>query len=117
VLSIRGTVMTENPNDNTAANPGPVLCNTVATSGGCWAQTGGIIEETISQNYGSTANSGLRMNQTIEPCLQNTNQSPAYFPTTQTFTPNKYYEIDPVNVNTWTQVKAYYGYLRGKTAP
>ena len=117
VLSIRGTVMTEQPNDGTNTVPGPVLCNTVATSGGCWAQTGGIIEVTISQNYGNSASSGLRMNQTIEPCLQNTNQSPSYFPTTQTFVANKYYEIDPVNVSTWAQVKTYYAYLRGGQAP
>lgn len=122
LLSIRGTVTTEQPGDNTSLYPTPVSCptgdstGTTGTSGGCWFQTGGTIQVTISSHYTSSANSGLREGRTLDPC-QLTNKRPAFFPGTMTFQDNKYYEIDPVNVSTWAQVKSYYSYLRGRPAP
>jgi hypothetical protein len=122
LLSLRATVATEQPNDNTALYPTPVSCptgdstGTAGTSGGCWFQTGGTIQVTISQNYGSSANSGLRVGRTLDPC-QLTNKRPAFFPMSMQYQDNKYYEIDPVNVSTWSQVKLYYSYLRGRPAP
>jgi hypothetical protein len=122
LLSLRGTVTTENPGGNTALYPTPVGCPTgdstgaAGTSGGCWFQTGGTIEVTISQHYTSSANSGLREGRTLDPC-QLTNKRPAFFPMSMQYQDNKYYEIDPVNVSTWAQVKTYYSYLRGRPAP
>jgi hypothetical protein len=122
ILSIRGTVTTENADGNTALAPTPVSCptgdstGTTGTSGGCWFQTGGTIEVIISQHYTSSANSGLREGRTLDPC-QLTNKRPAFFPMSMQYQDNKYYEIDPVNVSTWAQVKQYYSYLRGRPAP
>jgi len=122
LLSLRGTVTTENADGNTALAPTPVSCptgdstGTTGTSGGCWFQTGGTIQVTISQHYTSSANSGLREGRTLDPC-QLTNKRPAFFPATMQYQDNKYYEIDPVNVSTWAQVKSYYSYLRGRPAP
>lgn len=122
VLSLRGTVTTELPNDNTSLYPVPVGCptgdttSTAGTSGGCWFQTGGTIQVITSQHYGSSANSGLREGRTLDPC-QLTNQRPAFFPSTMQYMDNKYYEIDPVNVSSWAQVKTFFASLRGRAAP
>jgi hypothetical protein len=122
MLSIRGTVMTENPGGNITLYPSPVGCPTgdstgaAGTSGGCWFQTGGTIQVQMSQNYGASSGSGLRMGRTLDPC-QLTNQRPAFFPSSMQYVSNKYYEIDPVNVNTFSQVYSYYQYLRGRAAP
>lgn len=122
LMSLRGTVTTENAGGNTAQYPTPISCptgdttGTTGTSGGCWFQTGGTIETIISQHYTSSANSGLREGRTLDPC-QLTNKKPAFFPNSMQYQVNKYYEIDPVNVSTWAQVKQYYAYLRGKPAP
>lgn len=122
MLSIRGTVMTENPTGNITLYPSPVGCPTgdstgaAGTSGGCWFQTGGTIQVQMSQNYGPSSGSGLRMGRTLDPC-QLTNQRPAFFPSSMQYVSNKYYEIDPVNVNTFSQVYSYYQYLRGRAAP
>lgn len=122
LMSLRGTVTTENADGNLAQYPTPISCptgdttGTTGTSGGCWFQTGGTIETIISQHYTSSANSGLREGRTLDPC-QLTNKKPAFFPNSMQYQVNKYYEIDPVNVSTWAQVKQYYAYLRGKPAP
>ena len=50
------------------------------------------------------------------PC-QLTNKRPSFFPATMNYQDNKYYEIDPTNVASWTQVKAYYQRLRGRIIP
>ena len=71
---------------------------------------------TISQHYTSSANSGLREGRTLDPC-QLTNKRPAFFPASMQYQENKYYEIDPTNVATWTQVKQYYQRLRGRIVP
>jgi hypothetical protein len=122
LLSLRGTATTENAGGNTALYPTPVSCpsgdslGTTGTSGGCWFQTGGTIQVTISQHYTSSSNSGLREGRTLDPC-QLTNKRPAFFPATMNYQDNKYYEIDPTNVASWTQVKAYYQRLRGRIIP
>ena len=122
LMSLRGTTTTENPNGNTALYPTPVSCptgdstGTTGTSGGCWFQTGGTIEVTLAQHYTSSANSGLREGRSLYPC-QLTNHRPAFFPATLRYQDIKYYEIDPTNVATWTQVKQYYQRLRGRIIP
>ena len=122
LLSLRGTITTENASGNTALTPTSVTCptgdttGTYGTSGGCWFQTGGSIMVQVNNHYTSSANSGLREGRTLDPC-QLTNKRPAFFPSTMKFKENKYYEIDPVYVDSWTQVKNYYSRLRGRVVP
>ena len=115
-MSILGTVGAESP------GTGPVtatanLCNGVGTasSGGCINTIGGVIMQSLSAVYGG-ANTGFRTNRNVDPC-QLTNRKPPFFPMTGRYLDNKYYEIDPVNVDTWTQVKNFYAKLRGRSAP
>ena len=123
-MSLNGTVGVENFNGNltTTTSAGvsvPVKCPKTApnynTSGGCVNQTGGVIEQSISATYGGN-NTGLRENRSVDPC-QKTNRKPPFFPSTGRYVDNKYYEIDPVNVDTWAQVKNFYARLRGRSAP
>ena len=94
-----------------AAGGGPIQCGAGNnTSGGCINQTGGVIEQVISPTFSGTV--GMRENRTVDPC-QLTNRKPPFFPSTGRYVDNKYYEIDPVNVDTWAQVKAFYARLRG----
>lgn len=122
-MSLTGTVGIEDGyNYPTTIPSGPAtspvtVCGAVGnvTSGGCINQTGGVIEQYISPTY-TGANDGLRENRTVDPC-QLTNRRPPFFPQTGRYLDNKYYEIDPVNVDSWTQVKAFYARLRGRSAP
>jgi hypothetical protein len=124
-MSLNGTVGVENfagtlATTTSAGVSAPIKCPKTApnyaTSGGCVNQTGGVIEQTISATYTGSANSGLRENRTVDPC-QLTNRKPPFFPSTGRYVDNKYYEIDPVNVDTWAQVKNFYARLRGRSAP
>jgi hypothetical protein len=115
-MSLTGTVGVEN------YNAGPImaaanLCNGIGTntSGGCINTVGGVIMQNLSAVYGG-ANTGFRTNRNVDPC-QLTNRKPPFFPMTGRYLDNKYYEIDPVNVDTWTEVKAFYARLRGRSAP
>ena len=110
-MSLTGTVGVENYPGNTQAG---ATCTGFAMSGGCINQTGGVIEKVLSATYQGTG--GLRENRTVDPC-QLTNRRPPFFPSTGRYLDNKYYEIDPVNVDTWTEVKAFYARLRGRSAP
>ena len=85
------------------------------TSGGCINQTGGVIEQVITPTYAGN-NTGMRENRSVDPC-QRTNRKPPFFPSTGRYLDNKYYEIDPVNVATDAQVKAFFTRLRGRSAP
>ncbi len=122
-MSLTGTVGIEDGYNYPTTSPGgpatnPVtVCGAAAnvTSGGCINQTGGVIEQYISPTY-TGSNDGLRENRTVDPC-QLTNRRPPFFPQTGRYLDNKYYEIDPVNVDSWTQVKAFYARLRGRSAP
>ena len=125
-MSLTGTVGIEDgfsggspggPNTVTNAGAGtlPTYCGAGNnTSGGCINQTGGVIEQYISVTF--SGSNGLRENRTVDPC-QLTNRRPPFFPQTGRYLDNKYYEIDPVNVDSWTQVKAFYARLRGRSAP
>jgi hypothetical protein len=101
--------------NNVAAGTVVTECGTGNnTSGGCINQTGGVIEQFISVTF--SGSNGLRENRTVDPC-QLTNRRPPFFPQTGRYLDNKYYEIDPINVDSWTQVKAFYARLRGRSAP
>jgi hypothetical protein len=125
-MSLTGTVGIEDgfsggtpggPNTVTNAGAGtlPTYCGAGNnTSGGCINQTGGVIEQYISVTF--SGSNGLRENRTVDPC-QLTNRRPPFFPQTGRYLDNKYYEIDPINVDSWTQVKAFYARLRGRSAP
>jgi len=74
-----------------------------------------VIEKLISATYNGN-NTGFRENRSVDPC-QLTNRRPPFFPATGRYLDNKYFEIDPVNVDTWTEVKNFYSRLRGRSAP
>jgi hypothetical protein len=107
-MSLTGTVGVENWGGNQMAG---ASCTGHPQSGGCINQTGGVIHKVTTPTYAGD-NTGLRENRTVDPC-QLTNRRPPFFPTTGRYIDNKYYEIDPVNVDTWAQVKAFYQRLRG----
>jgi hypothetical protein len=111
-MSLTGTVGVENWAGNQMAG---ATCTGFAQSGGCINQTGGVIEKLLTATYNGP-NTGLRENRTVDPC-QLTNRRPPFFPATGRYIDNKYYEIDPVNVDTWTEVKNFYARLRGRSAP
>ena len=111
-MSLTGTVGVENWAGNQMAG---ASCTGFPQSGGCINQTGGVIEKLMTATYAGN-NTGLRENRTVDPC-QLTNRRPPFFPSTGRYLDNKYYEIDPVNVDTWTEVKNFYARLRGKSAP
>ena len=92
-----------------------VLCQGNSQSGGCINQTGGVITKNLGITYGGPG-TGLRENRTVDPC-QLTNHKPPFFPQTGRYLDNKYYEIDPTQIATWTQVKNFYARLRGRSTP
>lgn len=114
-MSLTGTVGVENYAGTQATSPA-VQCQGFGTSGGCINQAGGVIEQNITATYTGSTNSGLRENRSVDPC-QLTNRKPPFFPSTGRYLDNKYYEVDPNNVDTWSQVKNFYARLRGKSAP
>jgi len=98
------------------STPTAVTCGAGnTTSGGCINQTGGVIEQVITPTFAG-ANTGMRENRTVDPC-QRTNRKPPFFPSTGRYLDNKYYEIDPVNVDTYAQVSGFFTRLRGRSAP
>jgi hypothetical protein len=111
-MSLTGTVGVENYSGNQMAG---ASCSGNPQSGGCINQTGGVIHKYLTATYAGN-NTGLRENRTVDPC-QLTNRRPPFFPATGRYLDNKYYEIDPVNVDTWTEVKNFYSRLRGRSAP
>jgi hypothetical protein len=120
-MSLTGTVGIEDGYDfrtprGPATNP-VTICgdSTNVTSGGCINQTGGVIEQYISPTYRGF-NDGLRENRAVDPC-QLTNRRPPFFPQTGRYLDNKYYEIDPVHVDSWATVVKFYAKLRGRSAP
>src|SRR3990172_1455621 len=113
-MSLTGTVGVENYAGTQVTSPA-VQCQGYPQSGGCINQTGGVIEKLISATYNGN-NTGFRENRSVDPC-QLTNRRPPFFPATGRYLDNKYFEIDPVNVDTWTEVKNFYSRLRGRSAP
>ena len=71
----------------------------------------GVVAKYLSLPY-SGAGSGLRMNQTLDPC-QLTSRRPPFFPLTGRYNLYKEYEVETVNMHTWTNIKSYYSRLRG----
>ena len=112
-MSLTGTVGVENYWGNLQTSPS-ITCGTGnTTSGGCINQTGGVIEQTISATY-SGSGTGLRENRTVDPC-QKTNRRPPFFPQTGRYLDNKYYELDPVTIETPSQIRLLFNGLRGRT--
>lgn len=68
-------------------------CLGQATSGGCLAQVGGVIEQSISATWVSNAATGFAENRQVDQCMLVT--SPPYFPLTGRYFNNRYYEMDP----------------------
>jgi hypothetical protein len=65
-------------------------------SGGCIAQVGGVIEQSISATYAGSG-TGFAENRQVDQCMMVT--SPPYFPTTGRYFNNRYYEFDPARFN------------------
>ncbi|MBX9929480.1 MAG: hypothetical protein K2X99_11255 [Gemmatimonadaceae bacterium] len=116
-MSLLGVVGTEGfglgPASSAAANGNSGSCPN--NSGGCINQTGGVIHQRVPPTYSGTG-TGLRENRSVDPC-QLTNQKPPFFPITGRYVDNKYWEIDPVNADTPTDIRNLYNRLRGRTVP
>ncbi len=110
-MSLTNAVGIENYLGNTQAG---ATCQGNNMSGGCINQIGGVIHKWVPVTFSGTA--GMRENRSVDPC-QLTNRKPPFFPMTGRYVDNKYYEIDPVNVAAWSQVKSYFAKLRGRSAP
>ncbi len=112
-MSLTGTVGVEDFAGSTRTNPASMCpkTSTNSTSGGCINQTGGVIQEAISATF-SGSGTGLRENRTVDPC-QLTNRKPPFFPTTQRYLENKYFEIDPAALGTDAEVRTWFARLRG----
>lgn len=112
-MSLTGTVGVENYSGSTRTNPASMCpkTSTNATSGGCINQTGGVIQQEISATFAGS-NTGLRENRSVDPC-QLTNRKPPFFPTTQRYLENKYFEIDPASLGTDAAVASWFSRLRG----
>ncbi len=114
-MSLTGTVGVENYAGNKQTSPS-ITCGTGnTTSGGCINQTGGVIEQVISATYAGSG-TGLRENRSVDPC-QKTNRRPPFFPQTGRYLDNKYFEIDPVNIESAAQIRALFNGLRGRIGP
>jgi len=112
-MSLTGTVGVESYAGNLQTSPS-ITCGTGnTTSGGCINQTGGVIEQVISATYAGSG-TGLRENRTVDPC-QKTNRRPPFFPQTGRFLDNKYFELDPVNIESPEQIRALFNSLRGRS--
>ncbi|MHB1297800.1 MAG: hypothetical protein ACYC0B_04655 [Gemmatimonadaceae bacterium] len=112
-MSLTGTVGVEDYAGSTKTNPASMCpkTSTNSTSGGCINQTGGVIQQEISATYSGNG-TGLRENRTVDPC-QLTNRKPPFFPTTQRYLENKYYEIDPAGLGSDAAVASWFAKLRG----
>lgn len=114
-MSLTGTVGVENYSGNKQTSPSITCGSGNTTSGGCINQTGGVIEQVISATYAGNG-TGLRENRTVDPC-QKTNRRPPFFPQTGRYLDNKYFEIDPVNIESASQIRALFNSLRGRSGP
>lgn len=112
-MSLTGTVGVESYAGNLQTSPSITCGAGNTTSGGCINQTGGVIEQVISATYAGSG-TGLRENRTVDPC-QKTNRRPPFFPQTGRFLDNKYYELDPVNIESPEQIRALFNSLRGRS--
>ena len=74
----------------------PVAGSTVVTSGGCIAQSGGVILRNITATFAGS-NTGFAENRVKDACLDV--DSPPYFPLTGRYLDNEFYEIDPAVFN------------------
>lgn len=114
-MSLTGTVGVENYAGSVHTTPAIECGVGYPTSGGCINQTGGVIEQRISATFAGNY-TGLRENRTVDPC-QKTNRKPPFFPSTGRFLDNKYYELDPVTIETNAEIRALYNSLRGHVTP
>ena len=94
LMSLTGTVGVNNWQGGPSVTAGN--CMGQATSGGCIAQIGGVIEQSISATWTGNA-TGFAENREVDQCMLVT--SPPYFPTTGRFLLNRYYESDPSRFN------------------
>ncbi|HEY0777883.1 MAG TPA: hypothetical protein VGD56_07940 [Gemmatirosa sp.] len=90
LMSLTGTVGVNNWQGGPSVTAGN--CMGQATSGGCIAQIGGVIEQSISATWTGNA-TGFAENREVDQCMLVT--SPPYFPTTGRYLLNRYYESDP----------------------
>ncbi len=94
LMSLTGTVGVVNPLTGPRVAAGD--CMGQPTSGGCIAQVGGVIEQSISATWTGNA-TGFAENREVDQCMLVS--SPPYFPTTGRYLLNRYYESDPSRFN------------------
>jgi hypothetical protein len=86
----------------------PVAGYTVTTSGGCIAQSGGVITRGLTATFAGS-NTGFAENRVKDACLDV--DSPPFFPLTGRYLDNEFFEIDPAVFNAMG-VAAYYRRLQ-----
>ena len=105
VMSLSGTVGVNNWQGGPSVTAGN--CMGQATSGGCIAQIGGVIEQSISATWTGNA-TGFAENREVDQCMLVT--SPPYFPTTGRFLMNRYYESDPARFDAFSLFRSLQAY-------
>lgn len=114
-MSLTGDFGVEGWNNGPSIGSGTqtTVCGPTSTSGGCLNQTGGTINKTFVNATTGGAGLGLLENRSVDPC-QLTNRKPPFFPVSGRYLDNKYYEIDPNNIETSADVRHLYQKLRGR---
>jgi hypothetical protein len=92
VMSLTKTVGVYGYNTGPVAGAGASDCLGATFSGGCIAQVGGVIEQSISATFQGN-NTGFAENRQVDQCMMVA--SPPYFPTTGRYFNNRYFEFDP----------------------
>jgi len=117
-MSLTGDFGVEGWNNGPAITSGTQIttCLGTSTSGGCIQQTGGTINKKFINATTGGPGRGLRENRAVDPC-QLTNRKPPFFPVTGRYLDNKYYEIDPNQIETASDVRTLFQRLRGRIGP
>ena len=117
-MSLTGDFGVEGWNNGPSIGSGTQIttCLGTSTSGGCIQQTGGTINKKFVNATTGGGGLGLRENRSVDPC-QLTNRKPPFFPVTGRYLDNKYYEIDPNNIETTSDVRTLFQRLRGRIGP
>lgn len=117
-MSLTGDFGVEGWNSGPSIGSGTqqTLCVGTSVSGGCISQTGGTINKRFVNATTGGAGRGLKENRSVDPC-QLTNRKPPFFPVTGRYLDNKYYEIDPNQIETASDVRTLYQRLRGRIGP
>jgi hypothetical protein len=113
VMALGTSFQVENYSDNTKPSDA-IMCGTSSVGRGCLNLTGGLIQNRRGP-VGLVSGLGYVKRYAYDRCaIQN---PPPYFPTTGRFEDNRYYELDPVRVNSSISgnIRSLYRVLTGGT--